>query len=111
MIAARKEQNLSQQELGKALGIIDSVQARKKIGRYETGSISPTYETACQIAKILNVPECYFYIDDDFFAKQVLMLYKNNISSDPIIALKERNQEYKQALKDIKHTINSLKDL
>ncbi|MCW7550675.1 helix-turn-helix domain-containing protein [Photorhabdus sp. APURE] len=111
LVAARKGRNLSQQALGKALGVIDSEQARKKIGRYETGAVTPTYETACQIAKILNVPECYFYIDDDLFAIQVLTLYENNFSSDPIIKLKEKNQEYKQALKDIKRTINSLEDL
>ncbi|WP_240042286.1 helix-turn-helix domain-containing protein [Photorhabdus khanii] len=115
MIAARKAQSLSQRAVGEALGIIDSEQARKKISRYEKGSVFPTYEVACQIAKILNVPECYFYIDDDFFAEQVLMLYKNNFSdgfeNSLIITLKEKNQEYEQALKDIKRTINSLKTL
>ncbi|WP_240042422.1 MULTISPECIES: helix-turn-helix domain-containing protein [Photorhabdus] len=115
MIAARKAQNLSQRAVGEALGIIDSEQARKKISRYEKGSVFPTYEVACQIAKILNVPECYFYIDDDFFAEQVLMLYKNNFSdgfeNSLIITLKEKNQEYEQALKDIKRTINSLRTL
>ncbi|TDB45240.1 XRE family transcriptional regulator [Photorhabdus khanii subsp. guanajuatensis] len=115
LIAARKAQNLSQRAVGEALGIIDSEQARKKISRYEKGSVFPTYEVACQIAKILNVPECYFYIDDDFFAEQVLMLYKNNFSdgfeNSLIITLKEKNQEYEQALKDIKRTINSLRTL
>ncbi|WP_339366719.1 helix-turn-helix transcriptional regulator [Photorhabdus khanii] len=115
MIAARKAQSLSQRAVGEALGIIDSEQARKKISRYEKGSVFPTYEVACQIAKILNVPECYFYIDDDFFAEQVLVLYKNNFSdgfeNSLIITLKEKNQEYEQALKDIKRTINSLKTL
>ncbi|WP_254361271.1 helix-turn-helix domain-containing protein [Photorhabdus heterorhabditis] len=115
MIEARKAQNLSQREVGEALGIIDSEQARKKISRYEKGTVFPPYEIACQIANILNVPECYFYISDDLFAEQVLMLYKNNFSdgveNNPIITLKEKNQEYEQALKDIKRTINSLKTL
>jgi len=30
----------------------------------------------CHFARVLNVPECYFYIIDDAFAEQVLALYE-----------------------------------
>ncbi|MDE9484238.1 helix-turn-helix domain-containing protein, partial [Xenorhabdus bovienii] len=110
LVKARKEKGLSQRELGEALGTEDSEQARGKIRRYERGGASPTYKTVCEIAEILNVPECYFYIKDDLFAEQVLLLFKKNLSDETennlITTLKEKNKQYEKALKNIQKEID-----
>lgn len=45
----RKEKNLSQQKLAKAVGL-----KRRSIMAYENNTISPTIETAYKIAKVLE---------------------------------------------------------
>ncbi|MBC8950105.1 helix-turn-helix domain-containing protein [Xenorhabdus sp. TS4] len=113
LVEARQEKGLSQREVGEALGITSKDNAaRIKISRYERGIQTPPYDVACRIAEILNVPTCYFYIDDKDFAKQVLILYKNNFENgfenELINILKTENKEYKQTLKDFKEKLNSL---
>jgi transcriptional regulator with XRE-family HTH domain len=71
---ARKYAGLSQEKLGVLSGL-DEVSARARISKYEHGTNRPTYELTRQFAKVLDVPTCYFYIDDDEFANQVLALY------------------------------------
>ncbi|HFF6450588.1 TPA: transcriptional regulator, partial [Klebsiella pneumoniae] len=36
----------------------------------------PSFELVCSFAKVLDVPECYFYTVDDEFAEAVLALYQ-----------------------------------
>ncbi|MFS7244059.1 MULTISPECIES: helix-turn-helix domain-containing protein [Serratia] len=81
---ARKYAGLSQEKLGVLSGL-DEVSARARISKYEHGTNRPTYELTRQFAKVLNVPTCYFYIDDDGFANQVLALYDkiNNPTMPP----------------------------
>ncbi|CDG96139.1 putative DNA binding protein [Xenorhabdus bovienii str. puntauvense] len=112
LVEARKAKNLSQREVGEALGINNKDQAaRIKISRYERGETTPPYNVACKIAEILDVPTCYFYIDDDLFAEKVLRLFKeapsNEIESNLITTLKKKNKKYEKILKNIQNEINS----
>ncbi|CDL81082.1 helix-turn-helix domain-containing protein [Xenorhabdus szentirmaii] len=122
LIDARKAKNLSQREVGEALGATSKDQAKLKIGRYERGVLSPPYDVACKIAAILDVPPCYFYIDDDVFAEQVLLLYKKNFCHDYefenelIATLTTKTRKYEKAfegfkitMEDFKNTIDSIK--
>lgn len=72
--SARTRAGLTQEQLGVLAGIDEST-ARGRISSYETGAYRPVFETMCLFAKVLNVPECYFYIVDDQFAEEVLQLH------------------------------------
>ncbi|MCL6330394.1 MULTISPECIES: helix-turn-helix domain-containing protein [Pectobacterium] len=71
---ARLQANLTQEKLGVLAGIEEAT-ARSRISQYESGIHRPTFEMMCAFAKVLNVPECYFYTVDDDFAAAVLILY------------------------------------
>jgi transcriptional regulator with XRE-family HTH domain len=45
------------------------------MSHYENGTHRPSFETVCAFARVLNVPECYFYAVDDSFAEALLELY------------------------------------
>ncbi|ACS87186.1 helix-turn-helix domain-containing protein [Musicola paradisiaca] len=68
---ARLRANLTQEKLGVLAGIEEAT-ARSRISQYESGIHRPTFEMICAFAKVLNVPECYFYTVDDDFAEVVL---------------------------------------
>lgn len=68
---ARLQANLTQEKLGVLAGIEEAT-ARSRISQYESGIHRPTFEMMCAFAKVLNVPECYFYTVDDNFAEVVL---------------------------------------
>ncbi|MBA0170391.1 helix-turn-helix domain-containing protein [Lonsdalea quercina] len=68
---ARLQANLTQEKLGVLAGIEEAT-ARSRISQYESGIHRPTFEMMCAFAKVLNVPECYFYTVDDDFAEVVL---------------------------------------
>ncbi|MGJ0637691.1 helix-turn-helix domain-containing protein [Xenorhabdus bovienii] len=115
LIDARKAKKLSQREVGEALGASSKEHAKLKISRYERGVLSPPYDVACQIAAILDVPPCYFYIDDDSFAEQVLILYKKNFchnhtfEDELITKLTTKTRAYEKAFEDFKNTMESIK--
>ncbi|AWH90100.1 helix-turn-helix domain-containing protein [Limnobaculum parvum] len=73
--AARKKAHLTQEKLGVMAGIDEST-ARSRVSQYESGTYRPPFEMMCAIAKVLNVPECYFYTIDDEFAESILALYE-----------------------------------
>jgi len=50
MLDLRRAKKLSQNELGKMVGV-----SREMIGKYERGDVSPSLEIALSIAKALNV--------------------------------------------------------
>ena len=77
---ARKNAGLTQEKLGVLAGIDEST-ARSRVSQYENGTYSPNFDTMCHFARVLNVPECYFYILDDAFAEEVLVLYAAFITS------------------------------
>ncbi|MGI8488482.1 helix-turn-helix transcriptional regulator [Pectobacterium sp. S5] len=72
---ARLRANLTQEKLGVLAGIEEAT-ARSRISQYESGIHRPTFEMMCAFAKMLNVPECYFYTVDDEFAEIILKNYK-----------------------------------
>lgn len=71
---ARLRAGYTQEKLGVLAGI-DEATARSRISQYESGTYTPTFTTMCALARVLNVPECYFYILDEEFAEKVLGLY------------------------------------
>ncbi|MGP2836354.1 helix-turn-helix transcriptional regulator [Serratia nevei] len=71
---ARRRAGLTQEKLGVLAGIDEST-AGSRISQYESGTYSPAFTTMCALARVLNVPECYFYILDDNFAEKVMKLY------------------------------------
>lgn len=72
---ARLNACLTQEKLGVLAGIEEET-ARSRISQYEGGVHRPTFEIMCAFAKVLNVPECYFYVVNDDFAEGVLALYQ-----------------------------------
>jgi len=73
---ARRRAKLTQEKLAVMAGIDEST-ARSRISQYENGIYRPNFETCCAFAKILDVPECYFYTVDDDFAVALLQLYSH----------------------------------
>ena len=73
---ARKRRKLSQEALGIAIGLDESV-ASTRINRYEKGIHQPDFITLAKIAEVLQVPPAYFLADDDL-AKYLL----NTVSLD-----------------------------
>lgn len=78
---ARHRAKLTQEKLAVLAGIDEST-ARSRISQYENGIYRPNFETCCAFARILNVPECYFYTVDDEFAASILSLYNAQSASD-----------------------------
>lgn len=79
--AARLRANMTQEMLGVLAGIEEET-ARSRVSQYEGGVHRPTFKMMCAFAKVLNVPESYFYTVDDNFAEMILDLYskyKNHI--------------------------------
>jgi transcriptional regulator with XRE-family HTH domain len=64
---ARKNTDLSQERLGVLAGI-DEMSASARMNQYERGKHEPEFTMVERIAKILNVPEAYFYAKDDELA-------------------------------------------
>ncbi len=67
MKAARERLGISQMELGIRAGM-EEASASARINQYERGKHSPDFSTACQLAKVLNVPAAYFYAEDEALA-------------------------------------------
>ncbi|WP_145515763.1 helix-turn-helix domain-containing protein [Yersinia aleksiciae] len=74
---ARLKANLTQEKLGVLAGI-DEATAYSRMSHYESGTHRPTFETVCAFARVLNVPESYFYTLDDSFAEALLELHENH---------------------------------
>lgn len=72
--SARLNAHLTQEKLGILAGIEEET-ARSRVSQYENGIHRPTFEMMCAFAKVLNVPESYFYTVDDKFAEILLDLY------------------------------------
>ncbi|CAI0970747.1 helix-turn-helix transcriptional regulator [Raoultella terrigena] len=76
--SARQRAGLTQEKLGVLAGI-DEATARSRISQYESGTYTPTFTTMCALARVLDVPECYFYILDDVFSEKVLRLHQESL--------------------------------
>ncbi|MCL9677703.1 helix-turn-helix domain-containing protein [Acinetobacter sp. ACZLY 512] len=71
---ARKAKNLSQERLGILAGI-DESSASARMNQYEKGKHTPDFLMASQIARVLDVPAAYFYIEDDQLAEIIKQSY------------------------------------
>jgi len=72
---ARLRAKMTQEKLGVLAGIEEAT-ARSRVSQYESGTHRPTFETMCAFARVLNIPESYFYTLDDDFADIILKLYE-----------------------------------
>ncbi|BEN96548.1 hypothetical protein SMQC08_51610 (plasmid) [Serratia marcescens] len=72
--SARLRAGYTQEKLGVLAGI-DEATARSRISQYESGTYTPSFTTMCALARVLNVPECYFFVLDEGFAEKVLLLH------------------------------------
>ncbi|HAM9851743.1 helix-turn-helix transcriptional regulator [Escherichia coli] len=72
--AARLRANLTQEQLGVRAGIAEDT-ACSRLSQYESGTHKPTFKMVCAFARVLHVPECYFYAQEDSFAEAILRLY------------------------------------
>lgn len=75
--AARKAAGLSQKKLGILSGI-DEFSSSARMNQYEKGTHSPDYSMVQRISAVLEVPEAYFYADDDGLAELVELYGKLN---------------------------------
>lgn len=64
MKEARTYAGLSQERLGVLAGI-DEMSSSARMNQYERGKHEPDFTMVERIAKVLNVPESYFYAKDD----------------------------------------------
>lgn len=72
---ARLQKGISQQKLGILAGI-DEATASARMNQYERGIHVPDFELVCRLAKILNVPSCFFYTQEDALAVLVVAWYQ-----------------------------------
>ena len=80
---ARVKRGYTQERLGVLSGIDEST-AYSRLSHYENGTHKPSFDLICTFSRILDVPECYFYILNDDFAEKVLVLYRNfKLRSNP----------------------------
>lgn len=77
---ARLRANLTQEKLGILAGIEEET-ARSRVSQYEGGIHCPSFGMMCTFAKVLDVPECYFYTVNDDFAEIVLQIYLKHQNS------------------------------
>ncbi len=75
---ARELADMSQEDLAAAAGVSEET-GSSRISHYEHGRHRPKFELVCQLARVLNVPEGYFYTLDDSFAEAMLKLYAGEI--------------------------------
>ncbi|MEI7065888.1 helix-turn-helix transcriptional regulator [Dickeya chrysanthemi] len=76
--AARERAKISQEELAIAAGISEET-GYSRMSHYENGRHKPKFELICTFAKILDVPEGYFYTLDDSFAEAMLDLHAGEL--------------------------------
>lgn len=66
----RTEAGLSQKKLGILSGI-DEFSASPRVNQYEKGKHVPDFSTLQRFAKVLKIPVCYFYAEDDDMAQMI----------------------------------------
>lgn len=96
---ARKKAGLTQEKLAEYLDI-DGVGASTRIANYESGRYEPPFEMMKKVAKLLDVPEYYFYIVNDEEASQLLERFRGelgkNLSRESVNLLKEIENKLKK---------------
>lgn len=72
---ARTRAGLSQERLGVLAGI-DEMSSSARMNQYEKAKHEPDYSMVERIAKVLNVPESYFYAKDDEAAWLLVVFHR-----------------------------------
>lgn len=72
---ARKAAGWTQPDLGRQLGWEDAA-AAVRISRYENGQHMPDGPTAAALAKVLRLPQAWFFAETDAIAEAILLLSK-----------------------------------
>jgi transcriptional regulator with XRE-family HTH domain len=72
---ARISAKLSQEKLGVLAGI-EEASASARMNQYERGKHQPEFSIVERLAKVLNVPEAYFYAKDDDMADLLMLLHR-----------------------------------
>lgn len=102
----RQQSNLTQEELGKMVGV-----TKVSICCYENGTRTPTLDTMVDLANCLNVELTYFLGSDYFVVSDTDSEYGINMAKDEIDLIKElRNHTklYEKLLDDPKRTMDYL---
>lgn len=74
---ARLRAKLTQEKLGVLAGIEEAT-AYSRLSHYENGTHKPTFELVCEFARVLDVPECYFYTIDDELANLIVLYWRES---------------------------------
>ena len=72
---AREHAKLSQERLGVLAGI-DEMSSSARMNQYERGKHEPDFSMVERIARVLNVPESYFYTKDDDAAWLLVIFHR-----------------------------------
>jgi transcriptional regulator with XRE-family HTH domain len=72
---ARTQAKLSQERLGVLAGI-DEMSASARMNQYERGKHEPHSSLVERLAKVLSVPQSFFYEKDEDVARLLVILYK-----------------------------------
>jgi transcriptional regulator with XRE-family HTH domain len=72
---ARTRAGLSQERLG-VMADIDEMSSSARMNQYERGKHEPDFSMVERIAKVLNVPESYFYAKDDEAAWLLVVFHR-----------------------------------
>jgi len=75
MKEARVQAGLSQERLGVLAGI-DEMSSSARMNQYERGKHVPDFSLAERIARVLDVPECYLYCNDDDLAALLVQFHR-----------------------------------
>lgn len=81
LLTARKAAKLTQERLGVLVGIDEST-ARSRISHYEHGTYRPDFNTACRLARVLDVPTGYLYTPEDDIAVELLAIWQRRKSHE-----------------------------
>lgn len=74
---ARTAAGLSQEQLGVLAGL-EEASASARMNQYERGKHQPDFLMVERIAKVLNLPESYFYTKDESLASLSIRFHRAN---------------------------------
>ncbi len=87
---ARTHAGLSQELLGVRAGI-DEMSSSARMNQYERGKHEPDFSMVERIAKVLNVPESYFYAKDDEAAWLLVTFHRMSESGRGLVIAAARH--------------------
>ncbi|MDX8124409.1 helix-turn-helix transcriptional regulator [Janthinobacterium sp. GMG2] len=90
MKEARKHAGLSQERLGVLAGV-DEMSSSARMNQYERGKHEPDFSMVERIAKVLNVPESYFYAKDDEAAWLQVVFHRMTVEDRELVTLAVRD--------------------